>query len=361
MLEPEESKFNALYGPGGHPYYIYTPRWIDSSAGIKALHLLCHSLNVTGQTAYLIVVGDSYMNVPRINGLLNTPVLTDEIARSHFEKKLTPITIYSETINGNPIDAPFVVRFIANYLGNLGGPIQFSGDEFICAYSKTLRESTEKLLNRNDVFTLFFHAIDPRVLQTNLIKKDYVLVYAAKYRLFFGKPKVPRNLKVIEIVRDGPKAHARAKVIELLQNARALLLYENSAIAMEAILCGTPVILMKNDFFQGGVASFETKELGMRWGYSEENIEAAQSQLSAAKDLYFTTIEDFFQNLELFVKKTQLAVLKHSYNEIIKLPNHQFIANQHRLQMAWRIFLSQGLKTLLKITYAFIHRRIVSK
>jgi hypothetical protein len=354
----EELQFQALYGPISHPYYIYSPPWVESSAGIKALHLLCHALNSSGQTAYMILVGDSYQAAPRVNGLLHTPVLTKEIARAHFEKKLTPITVYSETIHGNPLDAPFVVRFIANYLGDLGGPIYFDQDEFICAYSKTLNDHAQIFLNRKDLFTLFFHAIDPRGFESGGAHEDYVLVYAAKYRLFVGEPEIPQDMKVIEIIRDGVKAQSRPEVIDLLSKARALLLYENSAIAMEAILLGTPVILMKSKFHHTGIASYETQELGMRWGYSDSNVAEARKELSAAKELYFETVGTFFADLELFVNKTQLRASKQFYKKEMKVPDSNLELNQHRLRIAWRILLTRGPWRLLKITLSFIDRRI---
>lgn len=361
MNSPERPLTRSLYGPIGHPYYIYSPRWIERSAGIKAMHLLCHALNETGNVAFLVIVGDSFDGKPRINGTLNTPVITEEIALSHFEKKLTPIVIYSETIVGNPLHAPFVVRFIANFLGLLGGPQRFKAEEFICAYSNTLAAHCKEVLKRDDIFTLFFHAIHPQKFEMNFNKQEYVVAYAAKYRLFVGQPKFPDNLNVIEIIRDGINAHSRSEVIELLKNAQALILYENSAIAMEAILLGTPVILMKSNFLNEGIAMVETGGLGMRWGYSAQNIASARKELVAAKELYFKTNEDFFKTLRIFVSKTQSQAANHAYNNKVNIPDNRFIVSPHRLRLAVEILRTLGFVTLLKVVYAFIVRRILQK
>jgi hypothetical protein len=67
--------------------------------------------------------------VPRVSGYLNTPILNQEIADSHFRAKVTPITIYTETVPGNPLKAPIVIRFLMNYIGSLDGPKDFNAEE----------------------------------------------------------------------------------------------------------------------------------------------------------------------------------------------------------------------------------------
>ena len=295
MVKDNSQSLRKLYGPIRNPFYIYTPRWIESSAGIKALHLLCHALNEIGELAFLVICEESHEKRPRINGFLKTPVLTQEIADAHFKAQLTPITIFSETIPGNPINAPFVVRFIGNYLGALGGPVDVAKDDFVVAYSENLSKHAAKMLGRDDIFTLFFHAIDPRPFESESKKEEFLLLYAAKYRIFSGEPEFKSKLKVIEIIRDGPGAQSRGEVLNLLKRASGLICFENSAIAMEAILSGTPVILIKNNFFSEGIADFEVKGLGMRWGYSDDNLEEAKSELEVAREVYLQTVEEFFQ------------------------------------------------------------------
>ena len=273
----------------------------------------------------------------------------------------TPIVIYSETIAGNPLNATFIVRFVANFLGTLGGPQQFNSEEFICAYSNALADHCKEVLKRDDIFTLFFHAIDPQEFEMNFNKREFVVAYAAKYRLFVGQPKFPDNLNVIEIIRDGIHAHPRSEVIELLKNAQALILYENSAIAMEAILSGTPVILMKSEFLNDGIAIAETQGLGMRWGYSPQNIAEAREELVAARELYYETTEDFLKTLAIFVTKTQLHASHHTYNHLVKIPTNKIFVSTHRLLLAVGILRTLGFVALLRVIHAFIMRRILQK
>jgi hypothetical protein len=357
MEQDSSQNLRRLYGPIKNPFYIYTPRWVESSAGIKALHLLCHALNEIGETAFLVICEESQENLPRINGLLKTPMLTQEIADSHFKAKLTPITIYSETIPGNPIGAPFTVRFIANYLGLLGGPVNFAKDDFIVAYSETLAKHSSVMLGKKDIFTLFFHAIDPRPFKSKEEKEDFLLLYAAKYRIFSGEPDFESDLKVIEVVRDGPLAQSRGEVLHLLSRASGLISFENSAIVMEAILSGTPAILIKNEFFSEGIADSEAKHLGYRWGYSPENLEAAKSELKLAREVYLQTADDFFQKLIQFVSLVQTASNKKEYKKVVTVPNYSHVINSHRVRLAIMILRNQGVFHLIRVIMAFIARR----
>jgi hypothetical protein len=311
--------------------------------------------------AFLVICEESHEKRPRINGLLKTPVLTQEIADAHFKARLTPITIYSETIPGNPIDAPFLVRFIGNYLGALGGPVDFAKDDFVVAYSENLSKHAISKLGRDDVFTLFFHAIDPRPFENKLDKEDFLLLYAAKYRIFSGEPVFKSNLKVIEIIRDGPNAQSRGEVLYLLRRASGLICFENSAIVMEAILSGTPAILIKNDFFSEGIADLEAKGLGMRWGYSDENLEEAKAELEAARDVYLQTVEEFFKKLIDFTDQVQEASNQREYKKVVQVPNYNHIVNHHRVRMAMMILRNQGVIQLYKVMKAFIARRIFTR
>ena len=358
MLEDTSQNLSKLYGPIRNPFYIYAPRWIESSAGIKALHLLCHALNEIGESAFLLICEESHQNRPRVNGFLKTPILTQEIADAHFNARLTPITIYSETIPGNPIGSPYTVRFIGNYLGLLGGPVDFANDDFILAYSEKLSKHTATKLNREDVFTLFFHAIDPRSFEVSYEKEDFLLLYAAKYRIFNRVPEFESNSRVIEIFRDGPHAQSRDDVLHLLKKARGLVCFENSAIVMEAILSGTPAILIKNEFLNEGIADIEARGLGYRWGFSEENLEAAKSELEMAREVYLQTADVFFDKLIDFVSEVQISSKNKEYKRVVKVPNYSHIINNHRIKMAIMILRSQGIVQLFKVIKAFIYRRL---
>ena len=61
---------NKTYGMDSRPYFVYTPRWINSSAGIKALHYLCHALNSNGQHDFIVLSESEHNGEPRVKPTL---------------------------------------------------------------------------------------------------------------------------------------------------------------------------------------------------------------------------------------------------------------------------------------------------
>lgn len=76
------------------PYYIFAMDYIQQSAGIRALHYLCHALNESGKEAYMTCEG----TVPH----LRTPVLSPSIVMQHQTTGRKPIMVYPEIVSGDP-------------------------------------------------------------------------------------------------------------------------------------------------------------------------------------------------------------------------------------------------------------------
>jgi hypothetical protein len=172
---------------------------------------------------------------------------------------------------------------------------------------------------------------------------------------------LPDGINAIEIVRDGPKAQSREEVKTLLSSARALISFENSAIVMEAILSGTPAILIKSDFFHEGIAEDEVDMLGIRWGFSEENIRAANLELDKAQALYFASVNKYLVKLAEFVDLVQTQAANTTYTSVIRVPEFSHTVNRHRISLAIGVLRTQGIMCLVKITATFFLRRITRK
>ena len=349
-----------LYGNVNHPYFIYTPNWIETSAGIKTLHLLCHSLNRTGFKAYLVLSESSHPGVSRINPNLLTPILTQEIADSYYLSKITPIVIYPETIPGNPLHAEFVVRYLMNFAGHLGGELEFNSSEYLIAYSKSIAQDYSG--ESKNIPTLFLPAIDPRDFTLNKFKENFQISYAAKYRLFNGNPPKVGELKNIEILRDGPRRQERDLVKKLISQASTAYVFENTAIIIESILSGTPVVLVKNPFFEKVIGdeelglTFSTEKKGsVTHGLELENIDRSRS-------MYYEAINHYFDQLEHFVKQTQKeAALRSAKNPIYVPTFTRSPITTHRFKLAVQIYRNLGFKVLLRVCYYFVIRRISGK
>jgi hypothetical protein len=360
----DEEKLAQLYGIKKHPIYIYAPAYLEVSAGIRALHFLCHTLNQTGHLAWLVVHGMASSGTPLVNPNLNTPVLSSELRDLHFESGVVPIVIYPETIPGNPLKAQIVVRWVLNYPGVLGGPEKFHESERLIAYSKDIATTLEK-----DTPVLFLPPLDIREIynakksSTGGERTDRILMYAGKYRGFVGNPILPRwfSGEITEIWREGANKQSRENVLELLATSSCLFIFENSTLITESVLLGTPVILVRSTFFDSLIAERELGSDGTAWSDVDNPVTFALSTIENAESRYLESVERFFVELAREVEIWQKIASKSDYLSPIYLPNFLKLISRHRISLAIQVLRSQGLFTLLRIIKSFIKRRIPFK
>jgi hypothetical protein len=349
-----------LFGQSQHPYFIYTPRWIETSSGIKVLHMLCHTLNQSGQKAYLVLSESNHSGDSRINPYLFTPILTQEVVDAYYVKKITPIIVYPETIPGNPLNADLVVRYLMNFVGLLGGSQKFASSEYLISYSKSIGKDYSG--EGKQMPTLFLPSINPRDFENSEASEPYQLSYAAKYRLFVGAPPKIGDLKNIEIVRDGPNRQPRGLVRQLIQRASVVYVFENTAIIIESILSGTPVILVKTPFLNKIIADDEigidsTVFLGLR---ANEILKISNLPLSRQK--YIESIDNYFVQLGSFISETQSLASTIPIKMPITVPVFSGLPiTRHRIRLGFQIYRNLGIRTLSVVIYYFILRRIPSR
>jgi hypothetical protein len=329
-------------------FYIYTPRWRENAAGIKALHLLCDAINQKGGSAWLVFSNPSLRN-SGINPNLKTPVLTRRINKKHQTLGLNPSVIYTETIAGNPLHSNRVIRWLLNYPGNLGGKTEFSDKEWVISYSgkisKTCKLSSE---------VLYLPIIDPDELPKGLSKSPGLnILYAGKYRAFVGQPEIPSNLSYVEIFRDGKKRQPREEVLELLGKAEVLYLWENSSIAVEAMLMNTPCIFIKNNFLGDLIAEDELGTAGSGFGFSVESLETARRTLPLFHELYSKARANFWNQLDDFLAKNE-TYWSDTGGSRIKLPIYIFSNVKHKVYLFSSVVKQQGVFTAFRVIKKFI-------
>jgi hypothetical protein len=100
-------------------YLIWSYDYDHASAGPKALHRLCHELNMAGQEAY---VGPWTTNPDWITPVHDAPLSGDWTA------------VYPEIVRGNPWNAPHVARWVLNTPGLLGGDPTYDASEIVFAW-----------------------------------------------------------------------------------------------------------------------------------------------------------------------------------------------------------------------------------
>lgn len=353
------SNLDRLYGTDSQrPYYIYAPRWINSSAGIKALHYFCHALNNSGATAYLVLCEEAHGGVPRVNPNLKTPILTDEIADAHFRAHANPIVVYSETIPGNPLKAKTVVRYLMNYAGALGGPESFSKSEHVIAFSRKIADHYSQLNFGQSVPVLFIPPIDPREFNYQEEKENFQLIYAGKYRAFVGKPFQVGRRPSIEIFRDGPNMQSRSELKNLLRDAEVLYSFENSSIVTEALLSGTPAYFVPNSFQGDIIAEIELGLDGIMSSDTEEQISQARAQTLSAREKYYQSADIFLESLGSFIEETQHLHAGLRMEKPLLVPEYKYVLNRHRRTLALSILKNQGILSLMRVLYYFVRRRL---
>lgn len=351
---------SCLFPEKQHPYYIVAPRYIRTSAGHKVLHLLCHALNRAGERAYLVTYPYSPPMVAT-NPELMTPLLTKTIMDYDFNSGCTPIVVYPETVSGNPFRAPFVVRYILNFPGLLGGDSVYKEDEFCVTYSEHLIKSVA-----NARLSLFLPVSDPRIFTPNpSVERLGSCFYAGKYRYVHGGELFEVTCNSIEITRDLPDSQTPEQIAELFRRSEVFYTYENTALALEALLCGCPVVFLPNKHLEFIIGIEEHGWDGIAWGTNEEEVLRAKNTVQCARQNYYKIITNFRSQIIKFIDETQNDVGSCSYAAPVYIShlsqNNYFIGVGYKLEMVkseienkhWHemliYFTRKSLKSLFKL------------
>ncbi|WDU62277.1 hypothetical protein LRS56_26550 [Pseudomonas poae] len=294
-----------------NPYYIVTARYVRTSAGIKALHFLCHALNRMGEQAFLIM-HPHFPSYLAGHPSLNTPVLTKRVMDYHRAQGLTPITIYPESIRGNPVQAPFIVRYVLNYAGVLGGDTRFPESEYCISYSEAIAATVPESKQ-----TLFIPASDPNffVPPAPGTKRQGGCFYAGKYKNYYGGKTFAVTDGLVEIVRDRDDEQTPEQIRDLFQQSERFYCYENSALAIEAMLCGCPVVFLPNEHFTELIGKGEHGTEGYVWGDGDAaGFKRAQETVGVARERYLSLYERAEGVLVDFVAQTQVLAQATAYD-----------------------------------------------
>lgn len=283
-----------------HPYYIVTPQYTHRSAGIKALHILCNALNRAGERAYIITHPYSPPERATHPNLL-TPLLTNSVIRHDYETGLTPIVIYPESVSGNPYGAPFVVRYVMNFPGLLGGDPSYQEDEFVVAYSQELASAVP-----NTRVSLFIPTSDPTIFTPEpRAPRSGSCFYAGKYREIHDGELFEVTRDSVEIHRQPPLAQAPEEIAALFRRSEVFYTYENTALAIEALMCECPVVFLPNPHLNKVIAARELGWDGTAWGMTADEVARAKGTVKQGRENYLRMFDGFAQELRAFISPTQ--------------------------------------------------------
>lgn len=280
------------------------PGYSSQSAGIKILHLLCHHLNIKGYQAFLVnMIGGGGTIEYNVDSSLITPLLTDHISEIHLQKGLKPIVIYPDIVKGNPLQSSCVVRYLLHYPGFFGGQKTFGEEELVFSYAKKIADK----ISAKKQNILFMPICDDEVFYPprDEVVRSGSCFYASKYLAINKGELLEATQNSIEIKR-GQGAQSTQEVADILRRSEYFVSYEDTSLITEAILCECPVVLLKNDFFDGKtLAEFELGLDGYAFSTRKEDIEQARASIAQAKINFYSAVNNFWNQLEIFITETQ--------------------------------------------------------
>lgn len=220
------------------PYYIAASDFRQNSAGIRALHYLCHTLNELGCEAYLSPATVS-------NPALNVRFLTRARLIDHYRAGRMPIAVYPEVVSGNPLRAPVIARWLLNRPGHLGGDTHYAAADLLFHFQEWCRPqgvvSHRLQLTPTDthIFNNENNPFDDR--------RSGHCYYANKY--LGSGARVPREIATGGISVGQEVRLSHEELADVFRRAAVLYCFEPSGIAQEALACGCPVLLVGSDYW----------------------------------------------------------------------------------------------------------------
>jgi len=289
-----------------NPYYIVSPPYTRQSAGVRCLFLLARALKLKGFPAFMVS--------SKTDPLLEVDLLTREYVQSHYDHGLMPIVIYPEIAMGNPLNAEFVVRYLLNYIGALGGPAHYAESDYLISYGKGMNQRNpdkERVLHLPCADTKIFYP--PKEKR----KRSGQYFYASKYKNFFHLETLPITDGMVEITRSESDSLNQVQLAEIFRSAEALYCYENSSISLEARLCGCPVIMIPNESFTTIIGENELPRLGLAWGLDTKEVEYAKSTVDQFYSSYQGLEVTFWKQLDVIIEETQSIAQNMFYTKMV--------------------------------------------
>jgi hypothetical protein len=278
------------------------------------LHLLCHALNLLGEEAYLFVTTPGAPGEGPPSHLF-CPVLTQALADRHFAEARTPIFVRPEAIAYAPPGGVWA-DFILNYLGVLGDSRTIAPEtDIVFAFSRRIAASLP-----TPAHVLFLPVIDLDYWSPPepVAPRRGICAYLGKRRDAYGLGLAEGDHADVILTRESPREALR----EAFRTSEMLLIYENSTLIGEALLCGCPVVCGFNDKFPDLLGEEEfgsdgvivapaspeaiTRAAGETWKF-RARVEAAEARA--------------IEQLRQFIAVTQAAPLRRPLSAPIEVPD----------------------------------------
>lgn len=274
------------------PYYIWAPPYTHESSGVRILHLLTHALNESGQKAYLLQLPDM-----AVNPHLNTPIVSTEEYNFYRNCKIEPIVVYPDVVQGNPMSARKVVRYLLADAGKYGGDKTFPETDKVYGYTTSIAR------NAGSDLVLCLPCFDTNIFylsKSGEIRQGSCF-YAHKY------DRIHSN-KLLDITANSTRlVGTPEQLAEILRKSEVCYVYEMSEVAINAELCGCPVVFVKTPYFNTIPEDWDYSYYSARWGdgfdpgYSSDHL-AGMQKFQVIKKMGI-----FKEQLGSFIEDTQTS------------------------------------------------------
>ncbi|HEY4080083.1 MAG TPA: hypothetical protein VGM81_05255 [Burkholderiaceae bacterium] len=279
------------------PYIIVTPTYCVS-AGVRVMHSLCHELNSLGLDARLLLTTDlSRGSGQYLNPAFNTPVTHTQNPEWEALKD-EAIVIYTDGIQGNPLGAKRVVRYV---LGKEMPKPTDDPSDFRIYYSRAFPVQRQAKHP-----TLFLFPVDLGLFNDKgVVTRDQDMRWLGKGAKYCVNPEP----NVVDVTYSWPAT--REDLAANFRRTRYLYSYDGlSCTNQEAILCGAIVIVKHLSYHdwewtRADLAAMEHGIGGYAFGDSDFEIDRARrTRMEMVESLRYH-VATFRQKLLDFVDESQ--------------------------------------------------------
>lgn len=205
------------------------------------------------------------------------------------------------------------VRYILNYDDLLFQNDCLEDDDYLLFYSANI---ARKIHIDKPTSTIFLPVSDPVFYCPPIHeKRNGGVFYAGKFKYHFSGKTFPITDGMPEITRDQLNSQTPEQIRSLFQSAEFFYCYEDSALALEATLCGCPVVFLPNEHFQQTLGAEEMAGLGYAWGNSPEQLAHAKATVKQARERYLFLLDQAGLAVKTFIHNSQSLAENASYKE----------------------------------------------
>lgn len=274
-------------------FLIVAPRFTAKSAGVVTLYTLADILSQLGHVVYVVRPGFSKSTRENFHQISFLQYLFK------WKQLKKGIAVYHESILGEPLQTEHFVKYLLNIPGAVRSPKYTLKGPNIWSYSKEIaRLSSAPIEN-----ILFLPVSDPNFFRPRSgIRSKQPLAYSGKHKI--NPAEIPMGAKVIS--RYGKQAPNRDELVNLLQTHEELHVWENTAVALEATLCGCICVFHINKDFQSPFALDELGSSGYAYFSQENSIILAKNNIKDVRDRYLKLWNTRVNQVALFTESINL-------------------------------------------------------